>query len=261
MARRFMTIMLVPDDEASMRRYRLPFWLYRTVLVVAVLIVLAPVIYIISHMEVLALAADAGRLREENATLKQYQAKIVVLEQSLAETRHLMTQVARLAGLDSTLLADMYGQPAITPTADPRPSRTANRINAPTLAIPHGLPVAGWISRGYSDDPSLWHTGLDLAVPEGTPVVSTAAGIVSFAGIDSIYGQMAVVQNNDSIETVYGHNSTLLVQVGDTIFAGQRIALSGNTGKSSAPHLHYEIRINRHAVNPAVFLVHDKQNP
>jgi murein DD-endopeptidase MepM/ murein hydrolase activator NlpD len=94
------------------------------------------------------------------------------------------------------------------------------------------------------------HGGIDLAMREGTDIYSTAFGVVKFAGSDEIFGQMVIVANNDSIETLYGHNSKLLVREGDTIFAGQRVALSGNTGLSSAPHLHYEIRIKGKAVNP-----------
>jgi murein DD-endopeptidase MepM/ murein hydrolase activator NlpD len=255
--------MVVRDDQATPKRWRMPFWVYRAVLVVAVLIVLAPVLYVLGHLEVLAMAGEVGRLREENDNLRKYQDKIMALEQSLRDTRHLMSQVAQLAGLDSTLLAQMYGEDKTMAAIAPQYNYTAStpRLGSPTSPIPHGLPAAGWISRSFSDVVGKKHDGLDIALPEGTPVVSTASGIVTFAGTDPVYGQMVVVQDNDSIETVYGHNSKLLVQPGDTIFAGQRVALSGNTGVSTAPHLHYEIRINKTAVNPAPFLTHDKQNP
>ena len=96
-------------------------------------------------------------------------------------------------------------------------------------------------------------------MPEGSPVFSTAFGVVTFADFDDEYGYMIIMRNDDSIETVYGHNRENLVQVGDTVFAGQRIAHSGNTGKSSAPHLHYEIRINNKAVNPIKYFLYEDQ--
>jgi murein DD-endopeptidase MepM/ murein hydrolase activator NlpD len=263
-ARRYVTVMVVRDDQATPKRWRMPFWMYRTALVVAVLIVLAPIFYVAGHLEVLALAGEVSRLRDENESLRKYQDKITALEQSLRDTRHLMAQVAQLAGLDSTLLAQMYGDDkTMAATAAPSSGRpaTAPRTGSPTSPLPHGLPAAGWISRSFSDSPERKHEGLDIALSEGSPVISTASGIVTFAGVDSAYGEMVVVQDNDSIETVYGHNSKLLVQPGDTIFAGQRVALSGNTGISTAPHLHYEIRINKTAVDPTPFLTHDKQNP
>lgn len=263
MARRYVTVMVVRDDQATPKRWRMPFWMYRTVLVAAVLIILSPIFYVAGHLEVLALAGEAGRLRDENESLRKYQDKIAALEQSLADTRHLMAQVAELAGLDSTLLAQMYGDDkTMAATAAPSSNRSATTsIGSPTSPLPHGLPAAGWISRSYSDSPGRKHEGLDIVLSEGSPVISTASGVVTFAGVDSVYGEMVVVQDNDSIETVYGHNSKLLVQPGDTIFAGQRVALSGNTGVSTAPHLHYEIRINKVAVDPTPFLTHDKQNP
>ena len=96
-------------------------------------------------------------------------------------------------------------------------------------------------------------------MPEGTPVYATAFGEITFAGLDSQYGYMIIMHNDDSIETVFGHNSRNLVQLGDTVFAGQRIALSGNTGQSSAPHLHYEVRINSIPVNPIKYFVYENQ--
>jgi murein DD-endopeptidase MepM/ murein hydrolase activator NlpD len=127
----------------------------------------------------------------------------------------------------------------------------------PSSPIPDGLPASGWISRGFSDIPGKAHPGIDVALSEGSPVFSTAFGTVTFAGLDEQYGYMIVMRNDDSIETVYGHNRENLVQVGDTVFAGQRIAHSGNTGQSSAPHLHYEIRIHGKAVNPIKYFVYE----
>lgn len=259
----YVTVTVVRDDQATPRRWRLRLWAYRTILAVAVLIALAPLLYLFGHLEVLALNREVGRLRDENKNLRQYQDKIVALEQSLRDTRHLMTQVAALAGLDSTLLAGMYGDSPVAPAAAERPAESpaAIRPGSPASPIPHGLPAAGWISRGYSDHPARRHDGLDIVLSEGTPVLSTAAGVVTFAGADSVFGQMVVLRHNDSIETMYGHNSTLLVKPGDTIFGGQRVALSGNTGISSAPHLHYEIRINEVVVDPTPFLKDNNRNP
>ena len=71
-----------------------------------------------------------------------------------------------------------------------------------------------------------------------------------FAEYDSTYGLLLVIQHNDSVSTLYGHNEELLVAVGDRVMVGSRIALSGNTGKSTAPHLHYEVRVHDEPINP-----------
>jgi murein DD-endopeptidase MepM/ murein hydrolase activator NlpD len=114
-----------------------------------------------------------------------------------------------------------------------------------TRRIPKGLPVEGWITRGFSMDGYVFgggHTGIDFAVKEGTEVKVTADGTVSFTGWDDVYGNLVVVDHKKGYVTYYGHNSKILVNRGDFVKRGQVIALSGNSGRSSAPHLHYEIR-------------------
>ena len=258
MASKYLTFMMVPDDESEPKRFRLPVWLFRTLSVFVILTLIAPVIYIALYYEILGRAADAGRLAEENESLRKYQYKVQILEQSLLETRQLMAEVAGMAGLDSVLLADLYGEDETFSKnfTETRPN-SISRTLPPSSPIPDGLPATGWITRGFSDIPGKIHHGVDLAMPENTPVYSTAYGVVTYAGTDKEYGYLVVVKNNDSIETVYGHNSMLSVRVGDTILAGQQVALSGNTGISSAPHLHYEIRVNGEAVNPIKYFVYE----
>jgi murein DD-endopeptidase MepM/ murein hydrolase activator NlpD len=257
---KYITFLVVPDDESEPRRFRLPLWLYRVLFIFLILVILAPILYIAIYYEVLAKAAEANRLADENESLRRYQYKVQILEQSLLETRQLMADIAAIAGLDSVLLADLYIESDTISTPDRKPRlKSISRTLPPTSPIPDGLPATGWISRGFSDIPGKKHHGVDLALPEGTPVYSTAFGTVEFAGFDEIFGQTVILQNGDSIETVYGHNSKLLVREGDTVFAGQRIALSGNTGISSAPHLHYEIRVNEKAVNPIKYFIHEDQ--
>ncbi len=262
MANKYVTLLIVPhDDTNDPRRMRLPVWLYRTLLVVIVLVLIAPVIYITVYYKVIGLAADAERLAEENESLRRYQYKVQILEQSLLETRQLMAHITSMAGLDSILLAEEYGgNDSTIPISETRMSPgSISRTLPPSSPIPDGLPATGWISRGFSEIPGKKHPGIDLAMPEKTPVYATGFGTVTFSGLNAEYGYMIIMQNNDSIETVFGHNSKNLVQVGDTVFAGQRIALSGNTGQSSAPHLHYEIRIHNKSVNPIKYFVYENQ--
>ncbi len=260
MAGKYITFLIVPDDEKDTKRYRLPLWLYRTLMVMIVVIILVPILYIVLYYDIIAKAADANRLAEENESLRRYQYKVQILEESLMETRQLMADIAAMAGLDSVLLADLYLEEQMDTTASDQPRlKSISRTLPPTSYIPDGLPATGWISRGFSDIPGKHHSGVDLAVPVGTSVFATAFGTVKYAGYDSVFGETVVLENGDSIETVYGHNSSLLVQEGDTVFAGQRVALSGNTGISSAPHLHYEIRVNDKAVNPIRYFVHEDQ--
>jgi murein DD-endopeptidase MepM/ murein hydrolase activator NlpD len=239
----------------------MPLWLYRTLLAFIAVVLIAPIAYIAIYYEILARAADAGRLAEENESLRKYQYKVQILEQSLLETRQLMAQITSMAGLDSVLLAEEYNAGDSNPEIEKTRMSpgSISRSLPPSSPIPDGLPATGWISRGFSEIPAKKHHGVDLAMPEGSSVYATAFGTVTFAGLDAEYGYMIIMRNNDSIETVFGHNRKNLVQVGDTVFAGQRIAFSGNTGKSSAPHLHYEVRINHKPVNPIKYFVYENQ--
>lgn len=98
------------------------------------------------------------------------------------------------------------------------------------------------------------HKGVDWAVPIGTTVVASNAGTVSYAGWASGYGYAVYINHADGRQTRYGHLSKVLVKVGQSVSQGERIALSGNTGRSTGPHLHFEIRINGSAVNPLKYL-------
>ncbi|MDE6620091.1 MAG: M23 family metallopeptidase [Lachnospiraceae bacterium] len=97
---------------------------------------------------------------------------------------------------------------------------------------------------------STYHKGVDWATPIGTSVVASNAGTVVHAGWASGYGYAVYINHSDGRQTRYGHLSKVLVKVGQTVSQGERIALSGNTGRSTGPHLHFEIRINGSAVNP-----------
>jgi len=98
------------------------------------------------------------------------------------------------------------------------------------------------------------HKGVDWAVPTGTAIMASCGGTVTKAGWASGYGYVVYIKHPDGRETRYGHCSKVLVSAGQTVSQGQKIALSGNTGNSTGPHLHFEIRINGTAVNPLNYL-------
>lgn len=112
--------------------------------------------------------------------------------------------------------------------------------------VPWGRPVGGRLTQAYHTH----HNGLDFGVPVGTPVRSTMDGRVVYAGWnDQGYGNLVIVENGP-YRTYYAHLSSIPVSVGQQVAAGTIIGLSGNTGNSTGPHLHYEIRINHKAVDP-----------
>lgn len=127
--------------------------------------------------------------------------------------------------------------------------------------LPAGRPVEkGWISSryGYRNDPfngkKAFHHGVDVAGKKNSNVVAVASGIVTWAGEKSGYGMLVEVRHADGYVTRYGHNSEILVAAGDLVTQGQPIALMGSTGRSTGPHVHFEIARNGKTVNPSKFL-------
>lgn len=128
------------------------------------------------------------------------------------------------------------------------------------LATPIGFPAPGRISSsyGYREHPMYgdekFHSGLDISVPLQTPVKATADGIVSFAGWTPGGGNTVVVEHGHGFSTAYAHNKKLLVKIGQRVSRGESLALSGSTGVSTGPHVHYEVWKNGRHVNPNTFL-------
>ncbi len=126
----------------------------------------------------------------------------------------------------------------------------------PSIPPCKGVLLSGF---GYRIDPFTkmikMHEGIDIGGPIGTPIVSTADGIVSYTGVQQGYGLCVKINHGSGIETFYAHLSAILVKPGQPIRRGQVIGLLGNTGRSTGPHLHYEVRIGGKAVNPMYFMI------
>jgi murein DD-endopeptidase MepM/ murein hydrolase activator NlpD len=127
--------------------------------------------------------------------------------------------------------------------------------------MPSGSPVKnGWISSSYGKrtDPFTgkkeFHKGVDLAGKEGSRVLSAGDGIVTWVGKRTGYGNLVEVTHGNGYITRYGHNKKLLVAVGDTVKKGQQIAVLGSTGRSTGPHVHFEVVHNGQQVNPSKYL-------
>ncbi|MDZ4121672.1 MAG: M23 family metallopeptidase, partial [Candidatus Cloacimonadaceae bacterium] len=99
-----------------------------------------------------------------------------------------------------------------------------------------------------------FHYGMDFANEPGTPIYATAPGVVSYTGYESDYGKLRKISHEGGYETRYGHLYNFQVRAGDMVKRGQIIALMGNTGVTTGPHLHYEILVNGTKVNPSGYL-------
>jgi murein DD-endopeptidase MepM/ murein hydrolase activator NlpD len=127
-------------------------------------------------------------------------------------------------------------------------------------STPSIWPVRGWVTSRFGNRTSpfsgilTFHEGIDIAAQTGTPVVAAADGVVLKAGFGTGYGNMVEISHGYGIRTLYAHNSRLNVKPGQRVRRGDVIAFAGDSGSSTGPHLHYEVRLNGLPVNPAKYL-------
>jgi len=150
---------------------------------------------------------------------------------------------------------------ASAPGAAPRsaPAQPPTRL---VLAVPDfdgaalafAWPVEGPVISTFGQRRSGWHGGIDIKAPPGTPVWAAAGGVVIASGVEAAYGLVVKIEHRRGFVTVYAHNDVNLVEVGDRIEAGEMIALVGQTGRATTPHVHFEIRRDGLAYNPLYLL-------
>jgi murein DD-endopeptidase MepM/ murein hydrolase activator NlpD len=128
-------------------------------------------------------------------------------------------------------------------------------------ALPSRWPVRGPVNSEFGRRNSPWsedrleaHSGMDIGAPRGTPVLAPAAGTVVFAGSQPEYGITLIIDHGNDIKTLYGHLTRVDVTAEQKVERGQVVAQTGNTGRSSGPHLHYEIQVKGQPVNPRSYL-------
>ena len=161
-------------------------------------------------------------------------------------------------GLESQLKAQM-----LIPAGFPRRLASSHtRLSLPALGnlkLDWPLPGFNTITSPFGKRARKFHEGIDLRAAPGTTVLASLSGKVAYAGTRIRgYGKMIIIGHGDRLSTLYAHNSRLLVRVGQIVQRGQKIALSGNTGRSTAPHLHFEMRQGSVALDPLAFLKFDR---
>ncbi|HVG63889.1 MAG TPA: M23 family metallopeptidase [Hyalangium sp.] len=130
-------------------------------------------------------------------------------------------------------------------------------------STPSIWPARGWVTSDFGSrlDPytadRVMHQGLDIAAPHGKEVFAPSDGTVVFAGLEGGYGNVIVIDHGYGIKTRYGHLAKILVKSGEKVKRGAKIAAVGNTGRSTGPHLHYEVRVNGIPQNPRKFILEE----
>jgi hypothetical protein len=138
--------------------------------------------------------------------------------------------------------------------------RLMSRAGKAVAALPSRWPVRGAVNSEFGNRQSPWtsgiefHSGLDIRASHGTGIYAPASGTVVLAGMHQEYGNAIILDHGQDIRSLYGHLSRVNVQPGQRVERGGLIGWTGNTGRSSGPHLHYEILVRGHAVNPRAYL-------
>ena len=252
---RRVTIVIHTDGELASRQYRVPVWALEagkwSALVVALLVVLffafaGPISRAAARVPILE--REVARLEEENRRVQQLAGALNRAETNYQELRAMLGARApreKAVAVTGDLMraTPVHGRPPSAPLHyEPGPSEPTH----------WPLDIQGFVTRGQvrPGDPAESHPGIDIAAPAGTPVRAAGGGMVEAAGTDPAYGLFVLLRHASGYENMYGHASRVLVRDGDSVQAGQVIALSGNSGRSTAPHLHFEIRREGKSLDP-----------
>ncbi len=267
--RRHINVVIAPEDRSGTLTFRLQLGhFYALVIAASVLFVLVAALVVNQAMDEAKLG-ELKLLRRQNVQLKEKVKRIAAVERKIAELEVVEDKLMVMAGereaareLAPVSVEGEEGARELVTVAEGirqfRELVTSRRGVA--LKAPDGKPVEkGWVTRGFAENAGLegysFHNGVDIACPEGTPVSATAPGVVTFAGEDPVYGRLVIIQHGlTGYSTFYGHNRELKVRAGQKVERGDTIAAVGNTGRSSAPHLHYEVRLHGVPVNPAKYM-------
>lgn len=259
---RGVTIVVHADGDLESKQYRFPRWAVVAgkwgAGAIAVLVVLffafaGPITR--NAALVPGLKREVSRLRVENSRVQQLASALNRAEANYQELRQMLGvkappvtrsggTVARNTDISTSMRAVAIR--AALPGATNRYETGASTPSHWPLDV-QGFVTRGQVRPGVVDES---HPGIDIAVPLGTPVRASGGGSVTAAGYDTDYGLFVLLRHPSGYETMYGHMSRLIAAEGDEVQAGQVIGLSGNSGRSTAPHLHFEIRRDNKTVDP-----------
>jgi murein DD-endopeptidase MepM/ murein hydrolase activator NlpD len=252
---RAVTVVVHRDGDPHSRQFRLPLWVARTLLFGAGALAVGIIVGAVLYAPIVRTAASVPGLRERIARLETERDQVQDLARRLDEAEQRYEQIREMMGgrIVPTLQAPLVGPVlAVSPIVVSAPDAPPRFEVGPSAPFHWPLDQRGIITRGQvgPGPRDETHSGLDIAVPIGTPIRASGGGIVTELGEDAEYGLFVILDHPDEYQSLYGHASRLLVAEGDTVAAGQVIALAGSTGRSTGPHLHFEIRRGARAIDP-----------
>jgi murein DD-endopeptidase MepM/ murein hydrolase activator NlpD len=291
MANEFYTLIVVPHARARFRKFQVSVRLTRWVLAAFGVMALCLVGILVHYTWIAVEVAEIRRLRVENLALatkaRAYEENAGQLQAKVLRLQSVVTKLGIMAGVEQSLPdASIGGVGGLSLTETTPPSvdiastlqsldqkvgtlsDKSTRLEAyfkdqraVLASTPSTWPLRGYLSEGFGNrlDPFTglrdFHPGLDISVPRGSKVSAPADGVVVFCGIKNGYGNIIVLDHGYGTVTRYGHLDGFNVRPGQRVKRGDVIGFSGNTGRSTAPHLHYEVWVNDQMRNPLEYII------
>ncbi|MFO7914768.1 MAG: M23 family metallopeptidase [Candidatus Krumholzibacteriales bacterium] len=250
-----LSIIIVPHDVKKTRTYRIPYKVLYAILAVLGVGFIAVSLFVATYgklilktNEMISMQRQLDELRDRNRKMSQ-----VVI--NMGRIQGLNEQLYLMLGIEDTLRGEDAAR-----AEDVSRGADNGRVETSLLqTTPSFWPVRGFITRKFnvsvSESSNEYHNGIDIAVEKGEPVRAAAAGYVVESGWDEIYGYTIEIEHGNGLRTVYGHNERIVVKKGERVARGQTIAYSGNSGKSTSPHLHFAVKRNNIYVDPLNYLL------
>ncbi|MFZ5996086.1 MAG: M23 family metallopeptidase [Nitrospirota bacterium] len=267
------SIMMIPHDSNRTINIKLP----------SIGIVASVILWMIGTVYVISMAVNTMEYYKMKHTLNFYTAQFSELKSTLLTLKKTQSELANLVSFkNKEQILENFDTKVTTHDAgnvdmDILKDQIRKTIDSVStikeflkeerdiyMATPKGWPLKGRLTSdfGTRENPhyggSEFHSGMDIAVPKGTPVHATADGVVSFAGWSGGNGNLVVLEHGHGFSTFYAHNSSIGVKVGQRVKRGDVVSYVGSTGNSTGPHLHYEVWHKGRAVNPRKYIAEAK---
>jgi murein DD-endopeptidase MepM/ murein hydrolase activator NlpD len=266
--------MFIPDDNGKTFTLKIHKYVLRSLLIFSVLFITGMILLLYKSGEIAAklqlthlIKMENVELSRENENLKRLSVKLESIEQ-LSKYIHQLALPDEIVSVPEEKAKKSSIQKREVDEDKSIPEMTRAQLSAIdssadlSSSIPNIPPVEGWITRQFSTDSmgvQDGHQGLDFAAALGTPIRATASGTVEAIQNDKIFGLSVILRHDYGFMTKYSHCSKILVNENEKVRKGQTVALVGNTGRSTAPHLHYEIIKDGKNIDPSKhLLVHQK---
>lgn len=291
MANEFYTLIVVPHAKARFRKFQVSVRLTKWALGIAGVAALSLTGVLFHYTRINAEVHELRRLRAENQALRtrnqQYEQNAGKLQSKVLTLQNIVRKLGMMAGLDNVLPDATVGGVGGVSSAESMAPSLESRLNLKAMdrnvsdltekserleefyrdqkillaSTPSVWPVRGYLSASFGNriDPFTgqkdFHSGIDVSTPNGTKVQAPADGVVISCGKRGGYGNAIVVDHKYGIVTRYGHLDAFNVKPGQRVRRGDVIGFVGNTGRSTAPHLHYEVWVRDQALNPIHFIL------